>query len=77
MSTYVEVMLASSGAAVPCTYALLSAGTGFSNSTVTVTCTTNVAATAVYVVVQSPSGLVDGSGVQLTTYDSGSVTTHA
>jgi|GEM_PF-4221656 phi13 family phage major tail protein len=72
-----QVLLLSSGAAQACTYAVLSAGTGFSNSAITVTCTTPVAATAVVVVVPSGTQIVDGSGVALSAYNSGSVTTHA
>ena len=77
MASTVQCLLASSGALQTCTYALLSAGTGYSNSTITVTATTPVAATAVYFAVGAIPGLVDGSGVSVTPYYSGSITTHA
>lgn len=72
-----QVILAATGVVQSCTYALLSAGTGFSNSPVTVTCTTPVAATAVFVVIPAGTQVVDGSGVAVSAYASGSVTTHA
>ena len=77
MASSVQVLLVSSGALQTCTYALLSAGTGFSNSTITVTCTTPVASTAVFVIASGATGPLDGSGVAVTPYYSGSVTTHA
>lgn len=72
-----QVILVSSGVVQACTYAIASAGTGFSNSPVTVTCTTPVAATAVYVVIPANTQIVDSSGVAVSAYASGSVTTHA
>jgi len=77
LASSVEILKVSDGSLVTATYALLSAGTGFSNSTVTVTCTTALTATAVYVQAPVADGLVDGSGVVLTAYQSGSKTTHA
>ena len=77
LATQCQVLLASSGALQACTYALLTTGTGFSNSPITVTCTTPVAATAVFVNVPGGTSIEDGSGVSLTAYNSGSVTTHA
>jgi len=59
----------------PLSAVILSAGTGFSNSTVTVTITTNVAATAVYNLIAAGSAIKDASGVSVTAYFSGSVTT--
>lgn len=55
--------------------AVLSAGTGLANSTCTFTLTTSVAATAVYFVIPTGSDIKDASGVSITQYYSGSVTT--
>jgi phi13 family phage major tail protein len=77
MIAQVQVILASSGAVQACTYARLSAGTGFSNSPVTVVCTTPVAAAAVFVVIPANTQIVDSSGVAVSAYASGSVSTHA
>jgi len=75
--TQCQVILLSTGALQACTYTVLSAGTGFSNSPITVTCTTPTAAVAMSVNILGGSPIEDGSGVSLTAYNSGSVTTHA
>jgi len=59
----------------PITAAILSAGTGLANSTITVTITTNVSNTAVYNAIAANSAIKDGSGVSVSAYLSGSVTT--
>lgn len=59
----------------PISAALLSAGTGLANSTVTVTITTNVSNTAVYNAIAANSAVRDASGVAVSAYLSGSVTT--
>ena len=75
MANSVEICKASDGSRVATTYALLSAGTGLANSTITVTATTGLSNTAVYVIAPNPSSLKDNSGVCVTEYYSGSVTT--
>ena len=76
LASALSVLKVSDGAtAGPLSCALLSAGTGFSNSTVTVTITTNLAATAVYNAIAAGSAVKDASGVSVSAYLSGSVTT--
>lgn len=77
MTDTVEVIKVSDGSVVDVSYALLSAGTGLANSTVTVRGTTAAGNIAVYIAAGVESGLVDGSGVEVTEYHSGSVTLHA
>ena len=70
-----RVAKVSDGSKVPTTYALLSPGTGFSNSPVTVTGSTGISNTAMFIGVPAGSAAVDGSGVSVSEYYSGSVTT--
>lgn len=70
-----RVAKVSDGSKVTTTYARLSAGTGFSNSTVTVTGSTGLSNTAVFIGVPGGSVAVDASGVAVSEYYSGSVTT--
>jgi phi13 family phage major tail protein len=67
--------VASGATAGPLSAVVLSAGTGFSNSTITVTVTTNLATTAVYGFIAANSAIRDSSGVPVTAYFSGTVTT--
>lgn len=55
--------------------AVLSAGTGLANSTCTFTLTTSVANTAVYFVIPENGLVKDSSGVSITEYYSGTITT--
>lgn len=77
MSNTIRVLKVSDGSLVTATYAVLSAGTGLANSTITVRGTTTAGAIAVYIDLPVLAGLVDGSGVTVTAYQSGSVTLHA
>ncbi len=77
MANTIEILKVSDGTPVAATYAVLSAGTGLANSTITVRGTTAAGNIAVYLNAPVAAGLVDGSGVALTKYNSGSVTLHA
>jgi phi13 family phage major tail protein len=55
--------------------AVLSAGTGLANSTCTFTLTTSVSNTAVYFVIHENGLVKDASGVSITEYYSGTITT--